>query len=141
MNELTQQLMTRIGRTGPMTIADYMAECLLHPTLGYYTNRMPFGTKGDFITAPEISQMFGELIGLSIAQAWLDQGSPNPFALVELGPGRGTLMKDILRATKGVRGFHAAAQICFLEASDTLRAEQRNAVPSARILRRRWKFT
>ena len=65
-----------------------MAECLTHPTLGYYTTRDPLGTAGDFTTAPEISQMFGELIGLALAQSWLNQGAPAPFTLAELGPGR-----------------------------------------------------
>lgn len=121
---LTDHLISRIRRTGPLTVADYMAECLLHPTLGYYTTRDPLGAAGDFITAPEISQMFGELIGLSLAQCWLDQGAPAPFILAEAGPGRGTLMADILRATRAVPGFHAALQLHLIEASPTLRAEQ-----------------
>ncbi|KAF0113797.1 MAG: hypothetical protein FD150_1893 [Rhodobacteraceae bacterium] len=101
-----------------------MAECLLHPVHGYYTTREPFGTKGDFTTAPEISQMFGELFGLALAQAWLDRGSPAPFTLAELGPGRGTLMADIRRVTKAVPGFHAAARITLVEASPRLREVQ-----------------
>jgi len=107
-----------------MHLSDYMSDCLLHPTLGYYTTRDPLGSKGDFITAPEISQMFGELIGLCLAQSWLDQGSPAPFTLAELGPGRGTLMADVLRATRSVPGFHAAAQLTLIEASPTLRRVQ-----------------
>ncbi|WP_319825617.1 class I SAM-dependent methyltransferase [Thalassovita sp.] len=121
---LTDHLITRIRRTGPLTVADYMADCLLHPTLGYYTTRDPLGAAGDFTTAPEISQMFGELVGLSLAQAWLDQGAPSPFVLAELGPGRGTLMADILRATRAVPGFHAAMTLHLVEASPTLRAAQ-----------------
>lgn len=121
---LTGILTARIREAGPMTVADYMAECLLHPAYGYYTTRDPLGVKGDFITAPEISQMFGELLGLSLAQAWLDQGQPAPFTLAEPGPGRGTLMADLLRATKPVPGFHAAAEIHLVEASPALRAEQ-----------------
>ena len=77
---LTDHLIARIRRTGPLSVADYMAECLLHPTLGYYTTRDPLGAAGDFTTAPEISQMFGELIGLSLAQSWMDQGAPAAFA-------------------------------------------------------------
>ncbi len=107
-----------------MTVADYMADCLLHPAYGYYTTRDPFGAKGDFTTAPEISQMFGELLGLAMAQAWMDQGAPAPFALAELGPGRGTLMADALRATRGVPGFHAGMRLQLVEASPTLRAAQ-----------------
>jgi len=122
----------RIAQTGPLTLAEYMAECLLHPTMGYYTTRDPLGPAGDFITAPEISQMFGELIGLCLAQTWLDQGSPNPFVLAELGPGRGTLMADLWRATAGVPGFHAAARICLVEASPVLRAVQAKHFPDAR---------
>jgi SAM-dependent MidA family methyltransferase len=111
MTALAQVLAARIRAHGPMSLADYMADCLLHPQHGYYTTQNPFGSGGDFITAPDISQMFGELLGLSLAQAWLDQGAPDPFTLAELGPGRGTLMADILRATKAVAGFHAAMRV------------------------------
>ena len=124
MNALERLLLNRIKAQGPLTIADYMTECLLHPTLGYYTTREPFGAAGDFITAPEISQMFGEMLGLCLAQTWLDQGAPSPFALAELGPGRGTLMADILRATRRVPGFHDAAQVHLVEAAPRLRAAQ-----------------
>lgn len=124
MTPLARLLAERIRETGPITVADYMAECLLHPVHGYYTTREPFGTQGDFTTAPEISQMFGELLGLALAQAWLDQGQPAPFTLAELGPGRGTLMADTLRATRAVPGFHAAARIALVEASPRLRAIQ-----------------
>jgi NADH dehydrogenase [ubiquinone] 1 alpha subcomplex assembly factor 7 len=121
---LASLLVRRIHETGPISVADYMTECLLHPAHGYYTTRDPFGTEGDFTTAPEISQMFGELLGLALAQAWIDRGAPAPFTLAELGPGRGTLMEDILRATKGVPGFHAGARIALVEASPTLRKLQ-----------------
>lgn len=117
-------LIRRIHATGPISMAEYMSDCLLHPEHGYYTTRDPLGAGGDFTTAPEISQMFGELLGLSLAQTWIDQGCPAPFTLAEPGPGRGTLMADLLRATKGVQGFHAAAQIRLIEASPTLRAAQ-----------------
>lgn len=118
----------RIRAQGPMSLADYMTLCLLHPQHGYYTTRAPFGARGDFITAPEISQMFGELLGLAIAQAWMDQGAPAPFVLAELGPGRGSLMRDALRATRRVPGFHAAARLHLVEASPALRAVQRDAL-------------
>lgn len=117
-------LARRIAKTGPISLAQYMSDCLLHPEHGYYTTRDPLGTEGDFTTAPEISQMFGELLGLCLAQAWIDQGSPAPFTLAELGPGRGTLMADILRATAAVPNFHAAMQITLVEASPTLREKQ-----------------
>ncbi|WP_299840024.1 SAM-dependent methyltransferase [uncultured Jannaschia sp.] len=120
---LADALIARIEATGPMTVADYMTEALLHPTLGYYTTRDPFGAAGDFTTAPEISQTFGEMLGLCLALAWLGQGG-GPVALAELGPGRGTLMADILRATRSVPGFATAVSIHLVEASPTLRAVQ-----------------
>lgn len=121
---LADDLAARIRTSGPLTIAEYMAECLLNPRHGYYATRDPLGQAGDFTTAPEISQMFGELIGLFIAQAWLDRGAPTPFRLVELGPGRGTLMADLLRATAKVPGFHEALDLHLVEASPVLRARQ-----------------
>ncbi|MGR3467813.1 MAG: SAM-dependent methyltransferase, partial [Shimia sp.] len=128
---LLDHLRARIAAEGPLSVADYMAEALTHPTLGYYTTRDPLGAGGDFTTAPEISQMFGELIGLSLAQAWLHQGLGR-VTLAELGPGRGTLMADALRATRAVPGFHAALDVVFVEASAPLRAAQAAAVPIAR---------
>jgi len=130
MTPLADLLIRRIVATGPITLADYMADCLLHPHHGYYATRDPFGAAGDFITAPEISQMFGELIGLSLAQSWLDQGQPTPFTLAELGPGRGTLMADLLRATRAVPGFHAAARLHLIEASAVLQARQAKSLNS-----------
>lgn len=128
MTELADVLVRRILASGPLTIADYMAECLMHPQHGYYTTRDPLGRLGDFVTAPEISQMFGELIGLCLAQAWVDRGSPAPFRLVELGPGRGTLMADALRATSRVPGFLAAADLHLVEASPVLRLRQQDTI-------------
>ncbi len=128
MTPLADLLIRRIAATGPITLADYMADCLLHPHHGYYATRDPFGAAGDFTTAPEISQMFGELIGLSLAQSWLDQGKPSPFTLAELGPGRGTLMADLLRATRAVPGFHAAARLSLIEASPVLQMRQAQAL-------------
>ena len=121
---LAEEIAARIARGGPITVADYMADCLLHPTKGYYTTRQVFGRQGDFTTAPEISQMFGELVGLWLAQAWLDQGRPAPFTLAELGPGRGTLMADALRAARAVPGFRDAARLVLVEASPRLREVQ-----------------
>jgi NADH dehydrogenase [ubiquinone] 1 alpha subcomplex assembly factor 7 len=133
MTPLAALLIRRIAETGPITLADYMAECLFHPTHGYYITREPFGAQGDFTTAPEISQMFGELLGLCLAQAWLDQGSPAPFTLAELGPGRGTLMADVLRATRGVPGFHAGVQVRLVEASPRLRYLQKKALAAYQV--------
>ena len=121
---LRDQLALQIDANGPITVATYMHECLLNPEYGYYATHTPIGASGDFVTAPEISQMFGELIGLSLAQAWLDRGSPSPFALVELGPGLGTLMADILRACQKVPGFLGGAQVHLVEASTPLKDEQ-----------------
>ncbi|MFP1644114.1 class I SAM-dependent methyltransferase [Pontitalea aquivivens] len=125
MTPLAAILARRIAASGPMRLDHYMAECLLHPRHGYYATRDPFGAAGDFTTAPEISQMFGEMLGLCLAQVWLDQGRPDPFALAELGPGRGTLMADVLRAITAVPGMAAAARVHLVEASATLRDVQR----------------
>lgn len=121
---LKDHILARIRQNGPLSLADYMTDCLLHPTLGYYTTHDPFGVDGDFVTAPEISQMFGELIGLSLAQCWLDQGSPDRVTLAEIGPGRGTLMRDILRATRNIAGFHTAIDLVLIDASPKLCALQ-----------------
>ncbi len=133
MTPLARLLVRRIHDSGPISVADYMAECLLHPEHGYYVGRNPFGVAGDFTTAPEISQMYGEIIGLALAQAWIDQGRPSPFVLAELGPGRGTCMIDILRATRSVSGFLDAARIHLIEASAALRHHQRRKLTSERI--------
>lgn len=97
---------------------------LQHPKYGYYRRHDPLGLEGDFITAPEVSQMFGELLGLWCVDCWQQLGRPSPFALVELGPGRGTLMADALRAARMVPEFIAAAQIVLLESNADLRARQ-----------------
>lgn len=124
MTPLGRIIAARISREGPIGVADYMAECLLHPVHGYYSTRDPFGVGGDFTTAPEISQMFGEMIGLCLAQAWADQGRPSPFLLAEIGPGRGTLMADILRTIRALPDMAAAARVHLIEASPALQARQ-----------------
>ena len=128
---LKDHILQELRQAGPMGVDRFMTLCLLHPRWGYYTCRDPLGARGDFTTAPEISQMFGELIGLALAQSWMDQGAPSAFTLAELGPGRGTLMADILRATSAVPGFHDAAQVVLVERSPTLRTKQAQAVPQA----------
>lgn len=125
---LRDHIIRRINAEGPMRLDDYMTTCLLHPTMGYYTTRHPFGQEGDFTTAPEISQMFGELIGLCLAQTWLTNGAPDTFTFAELGPGRGTLMADALRACRGVPGFLEAARIVLVEASPALQDQQRQTL-------------
>jgi NADH dehydrogenase [ubiquinone] 1 alpha subcomplex assembly factor 7 len=126
--ELGRRIARRIALTGPISIADFMAEALGHPTLGYYRRAMPLGAAGDFTTAPEISQMFGELIGAWLADRWFAMGQPAAVRLVELGPGRGTLMADALRATRGVPGFHAAIDLHLVDTNETLRAQQATAL-------------
>jgi NADH dehydrogenase [ubiquinone] 1 alpha subcomplex assembly factor 7 len=126
VNELDMIIRDRIRQHGPISIADYMELALQHPEHGYYRKGDRLGRAGDFITAPEISQMFGEMIGLWCADTWKQLGSPKDFVLVELGPGRGTLMQDALRATKKIKGFHDGLQICMLESNDTFRASQRD---------------
>ncbi len=136
MTPLAEILLRQIGATGPMTVADYMTACLHHPRHGYYATRDPLGAAGDFTTAPEISQMFGEIVGLALARSWLDRGRPAPFALAELGPGRGTLMADLLRATAKVPGFHDAMRPVLVESAAHFRIRQRQVlgeVPAAWI--------
>ena len=128
---LKSALIERIRTVGPLSLSDYMAECLLHPQFGYYATRDPLGEHGDFTTAPEMTQMFGELLGLALAQAWMDQGAPKKFALVEVGPGRGTLMADLLRATRRVPGFHDALELHLVEASPALRRKQQELLGEA----------
>ena len=128
ITELGRLIARRIALTGPISIADFMAEALGHPRLGYYRTALPVGAAGDFTTAPEISQMFGELLGAWLAERWLAMGRPQPVVLVELGPGRGTLMADALRATRGVAGFHAAIDLQLVEINAQLQALQRTAL-------------
>jgi SAM-dependent MidA family methyltransferase len=130
---LRDHIITRIRTEGPLRLDDYFGTCLLHPQWGYYTSRDPFGVAGDFTTAPEISQMFGELIGLSLAQKWLDDGAPARFTLAELGPGRGTLMADLLRACAQVPGFLEAAQLHLIEASPALQKVQANTLAAHQV--------
>lgn len=119
MNPLTEIIQKKIKSDGPIPLADYMALALGHPEHGYYMKRDPFGSKGDFITSPEISQIFGEMIGVWCAQLWKELGE-GPVSLVELGPGRGTLMNDLLRATKKVPDFHESITIHMVETSPVL---------------------
>ena len=124
MTALKTALLRQIRAQGPISVAEYMTQCLLHPVHGYYATRDPLGAEGDFTTAPEISQMYGEMLGLLMAQVWMDQGAPAPFTLAELGPGRGTLMADALRATARVPGFHDSLRLHLVEVSEPLRAAQ-----------------
>jgi NADH dehydrogenase [ubiquinone] 1 alpha subcomplex assembly factor 7 len=128
VNALAKKLAARIDRDGPLSIEDFMAVCLLDPEHGYYTTRDPFGAPGDFITAPEVSQMFGELIGLWLWSVWQAAGTPENTYLVELGPGRGTLMADALRAIEGATREKDPFSLHLVEASPTLRQHQRRTL-------------
>jgi NADH dehydrogenase [ubiquinone] 1 alpha subcomplex assembly factor 7 len=125
---LETELRRRIAAAGPMPVAQYMTLCLTHPEHGYYVTRDPFGSDGDFVTAPEISQMFGELIGLWAAATWKLMGSPENVRLIELGPGRGTMMLDALRAMNTVPAFRRAIVIHLVEISPALERRQRQAL-------------
>jgi len=121
---LGEHLRRLIVGHGPISVARFMTEALGNPELGYYMTRDPFGAAGDFVTAPEISQMFGELIGAWCADLWQQMGEPKPLRLVEIGPGRGTLLNDALRATRRVPGFHDSLDLHLVETSPLLRDRQ-----------------
>jgi NADH dehydrogenase [ubiquinone] 1 alpha subcomplex assembly factor 7 len=120
-----------ISDDGPMPLDRFMSLCLSHPEHGYYMTRDPLGAAGDFTTSPEISQVFGELIGVWVAQVWQQLGSPRHFALVELGPGRGTLMVDVLRVLQKVPACAKAAEVHLVETSPVLRGSQLERLPKA----------
>lgn len=125
---LRDRLSERIAATGPLALSDFMEACLHDDPFGYYASQVQLahrGARGDFVTAPEISQMFGEMIGLWIADSWQRIGRPTPFFLVELGPGRGTLMQDILRVTRKFKDFRQACRLVLLETSPILRDVQK----------------
>lgn len=122
---LEQQIDLQISTTGPISVATYMGLCLTHPSKGYYRASDPIGSSGDFITAPEISQMFGELVGFWMVSLWQQMGEPKSFTLLELGPGRGTLMADILRVACRAPGFRDALRLRLFETSPLLMAEQK----------------
>ena len=130
--EIADKIVRRIRAEGPLTVAAYMAMALHDPEGGYYASRGPIGAAGDFTTAPEISQVFGELIGLWCAELWDRAGRPDPVILAELGPGRGVLMSDLLRAAGTVPEFRRALRVFLVETSPVLRAEQERRLCQAR---------
>jgi NADH dehydrogenase [ubiquinone] 1 alpha subcomplex assembly factor 7 len=130
---LESEIRRLIGVAGPMPIADYMRMCLTHPQYGYYINRDPLGAGGDFTTAPEISQMFGELIGLWMASVWQQMGAPENVRVIELGPGRGTLVLDALRAAKVVNGFRTAIVLHLVEISPALQRVQQQRLETLEV--------
>jgi NADH dehydrogenase [ubiquinone] 1 alpha subcomplex assembly factor 7 len=121
---LAEQIDAQIRATGPISLATYMGLCLSHPRHGYYTTGRPIGAAGDFITAPEVSQMFGELVGFFVVNLWQQMGEPRSVTLLELGPGRGTLMQDALRAAGHADGFENALHLQLYESNALLKGEQ-----------------
>jgi len=130
---LLEQLRVDLGHEGPISVERFIGRALNDPVHGYYMTRDPFGAAGDFVTAPEISQMFGELIGLWAAGVWNSMGQPRRLLLVELGPGRGTLMQDALRAARIVPEFRAALEVHFVETSPVLQQAQRAAIAQSGV--------
>lgn len=128
---LLDRLKAQIAQDGPIGVAEYFTRCLHDPRDGYYATRPDLGPAGDFITAPLVSQMFGELIGLWAVETWTRMGQPSPFRLVEMGPGDGTLMSDLLRAAKLSPDFVAAAELWLVEVSPPLRAKQAKRLADA----------
>jgi SAM-dependent MidA family methyltransferase len=129
---LQSELKQLIKSSGPMPVWRYMELCLTHPKHGYYVSRDPLGREGDFTTAPEVSQMFGELLGLWAASVWKAIGSPPLLRLIELGPGRGTMMADALRALRVVPPLYQALSIHLVEINPVLRDRQRATLPGVR---------
>lgn len=133
---LKDRLVREIILTGPMTVADYVTRCLHDPKGGYYATRPALGERGDFITAPMVSQMFGELLGLWAIETWQRLGAPERIRLVEVGPGDGTLMSDILRAARLMPAFLSAIDLILIEPSAPLRAEQQKRLSDSDVLPR-----
>jgi NADH dehydrogenase [ubiquinone] 1 alpha subcomplex assembly factor 7 len=133
MTPLGEDIKELIRLEGPISVERYMTIALSDPRYGYYMTRDPLGAKGDFTTSPEISQIFGELLGLWCADLWLRMGSPISISLVELGPGRGTLMQDALRAMKTVKGLLSAIHVTLVETSPTLRQAQKKRLASSSV--------
>lgn len=132
MNALEREIRSHIIKSGPLSLSVYMDLALTHPKYGYYTSHECIGRRGDFITAPEISQTFGELIGLFFADRWLSMGKPSPLNLIELGPGRGTLMKDVLRSLRVMPDLLRMLCVNFVEVSPLLVEIQKDVVPQAK---------
>ena len=125
---LESEIRRLIAIAGPMPLAEYMRLCLTHPEHGYYLVREAIGAAGDFVTSPEISQMFGELVGLWSAAVWQQMGAPENIRIIELGPGRGTMIRDALRAAKIVKGFHPAVVLHLVEINPKLKEAQRQVL-------------
>jgi len=129
---LLNEIRTLIKSSGPMPVWRYMELCLMHPHHGYYVSRDPLGREGDFTTAPEVSQMFGELLGLWTASVWKQMGSPQMLRLVELGPGRGTMMADALRALRVLPPLYQSLHVHMVEVNPVLRERQKATLSGVR---------
>lgn len=125
---LSVRLKAQIARTGPISVERFMDVCMADATAGYYPSKQPIGAGGDFITAPEVSQVFGELLGLWAYAVWQSMGSPGRVILAELGPGRGTLMADALRGLRRLPGFMDSVKVALVETSGPLRRAQEDAL-------------
>ena len=130
---LLDEIRKLIKLSGPMPVWRYMELCLMHPRYGYYLSRDPLGREGDFTTAPEVSQMFGELLGLWSASIWRAIGSPDTFRLIELGPGRGTMMSDALRALRVLPPLYQSLSIHLVEVNPVLREKQHATLTGVRL--------
>lgn len=130
---LSVRLKAEIARTGPISVERYMGVCLADATAGYYPSKQPIGAGGDFVTAPEVSQVFGELLGLWAYAVWQSMGSPQPVVLAELGPGRGTLMADALRALRRLPRFTDRAKVALVETSPRLRRAQEETLADSGV--------
>ena len=130
---ISERLSERIRSEGSLSVAAYMAEALFHPMAGFYATKDPLGAANDFITAPEISQMFGELLGLWAAECWMQMGAPSRFELIELGSGTGRMMSDMLRAGRAAPGFLDAVHVTLVEASPALKMVQGQTLANASV--------
>ncbi|MDU2926013.1 SAM-dependent methyltransferase, partial [Bradyrhizobium sp.] len=132
LSPLHSEIKRVIKASGPMPVWRYMELCLMHPEHGYYISRDPLGREGDFTTAPEVSKMFGELLGLWAASVWKASGSPQQFRLIELGPGRGTMMSDALRALRVLPPLYQTISVHMVEINPVLREKQKATLTGLR---------
>ncbi|HKY94704.1 MAG TPA: SAM-dependent methyltransferase, partial [Kiloniellales bacterium] len=133
MSSLGERIARQIAASGPLTVAQFMALALLDPKEGYYRRAEALGRAGDFITAPEVSQVFGELLGIWCIEQWHRLGEPRPFKLIELGPGRGTLAADVLRALRLRPELLQGLEVHLVEVNETLRQQQRRALRNVSV--------